>query len=217
MENDKNINVINVIILGDKEVGKTSIFNFIKENNSIQTDINNDINDIDCFILKATYEKKNITISLNIKDIKNPENFKGNMPIQYIRNNHIVLLVFSDLKSLNNIKENWYKFNKENTNIENTRYILIGNKADLFGDERDEIIKQGNIFAEEIDAHFITSSVISKDNMDNLERYIITEAKRFIDEEDKKLNEKKNNIELKEKNEDENENNSDNGKCCVLC
>ena len=212
MENDKNINVINVIILGDKEVGKTSIFNFIKENNS--TDINNDINDIDCFILKANYEKKNTTISLNIKDIKNPENFKGNIPIQYIRNNHIVLLVFSDLKSLNNIKENWYKFNKENTNIENTRYILIGNKADLFGDERDEIIKQGNIFAEEIDAHFITCSVISKDNLDNIERYIITEAKRFIDEEDKKLNEKKNNIELKEENEDENENNYDNRNCC---
>ena len=206
MEIDKKINVI---ILGDKGVGKTSIFNIIKE--KALTDIITDINDIDSFIIKANYEKKNTTISLNIKDIKNQENFKGNIPLQYIRNNHIVLLVFSNIETLNNIKENWYKFNKENTNIENSKYILIGNKSDLFGDEKDEIIKQGNKFAEEIDAHFITCSVISKDNLDNIERYIITEAKRFIEEEDKKLNEKKNNIELKEENEDEN---YDNRNCC---
>ena len=209
MEIDKKINVI---ILGDKGVGKTSIFNIIKEKAS--TDIISDINDIDSFIIKVNYEKKNTTISLNIKDIKNQENFKGNIPLQYIRNNHIVLLVFSNIETLNNIKEHWYKFNKENTNIENSKYILIGNKSDLFGDERDEIVKQGNKFAEEIDAHFITCSVISKDNLDNIERYIITEAKRFIEEEDKKLNEKKNNIELKEENEDENENNYDNRNCC---
>ena len=209
MEIDKKINVI---ILGDKGVGKTSIFNIIKEKAS--TDIISDINDIDSFIIKVNYEKKNTTISLNIKDIKNQENFKGNIPLQYIRNNHIVLLVFSNIETLNNIKEHWHKFNKENTNIENSKYILIGNKSDLFGDEKDEIIKQGNKFAEEIDAHFITCSVISKDNLDNIERYIITEAKRFIEEEDKKLNEKKNNIELKEENEDENENNYDNRNCC---
>ena len=209
MEIDKKINVI---ILGDKGVGKTSIFNIIKE--KALTDIITDINDIDSFIIKVNYEKKNTTISLNIKDIKNQENFKGNIPLQYIRNNHIVLLVFSNIETLNNIKEHWYKFNKENSNIENSEYILIGNKSDLFGDEKDEIIKQGNKFAEEIDAHFITCSVISKDNLDNIERYIITEAKRFIEEEEKKLNEKKNNIELKEENEDENENNYDNRNCC---
>ena len=209
MEIDKKINVI---ILGDKGVGKTSIFNIIKE--KALTDIISDINDIDSFIIKVNYEKKNTIISLNIKDIKNQENFKGNIPLQYIRNNHIVLLVFSNIETLNNIKEHWYKFNKENTNIENSKYILIGNKSDLFGDEKDEIIKQGNKFAEEIDAHFITCSVISKDNLDNIERYIITEAKRFIEEEEKKLNEKKNNIELKEENEDENENNYDNRNCC---
>ena len=206
MEIDKKINVI---ILGDKGVGKTSIFNIIKEKAS--TDIITDINDIDSFIIKVNYEKKNTTISLNIKDIKNQENFKGNIPIQYIRNNHIVLLVFSNIETLNNIKEHWHKFNKENTNIENSKYILIGNKSDLFGDEKDEIVNQGNKLAEEIDAHFITCSVISKDNLDNIERYIITEAKRFIEEEDKKLNEKKNNIELKEENEDEN---YDNRNCC---
>ena len=37
-------------------------------------------------------------------------------------------------------------------------------------------------------AHFMTCSAKCSDNMDNLERYIITEAKRFIDEEEKNKN-----------------------------
>ena len=40
----------------------------------------------------------------------------------------------------------------------------------------------GNVFSEEMNAYFITCSVKSADNIDNLERMIITEAKRFIDE-----------------------------------
>ena len=43
----------------------------------------------------------------------------------------------------------------------------------------------GNAFSEEINAYFITCSAKSADNIDNLERMIITEAKRFIDEEEK--------------------------------
>ena len=77
---------------------------------------------------------------------------------------------------------NYYK---ENSNIDNSRFILVGNKSDLFGNNRDEILNKGQEFAEEIDAHFITCSAKSADNMDNLERFIITEAKRFIDDEEK--------------------------------
>ena len=102
--------------------------------------------------------KKDIAISLNIKDIKNQDKYNGNIPKQYIRDNHIVILVLSNKEWLNNIKSRWYKFYKENTNIENSRFILIGYKSDEFGDQRDEIIKKGNILAEEIDAHFITCS-----------------------------------------------------------
>ena len=100
-----------------------------------------------------------------------------------MRDSHVVLLVFSDIKNLTVLKDRWYKHYKENTNIDNAKFILVGNKSDLFDKNRDEIIKQGNQFSEEIDAHFITCSAKSKDNMDNLERYIFTEAKRFIDEE----------------------------------
>ena len=139
MEKEKKLNLI---ILGDKGVGKTSIFNIIKER-ALNEGINdiNDLNDVDCFIIKKKYERRNITISLNIKDIKNQENFNGKLPAQYIRDSHIVLLVCSDIETLNSIKENWYKYYKDNTNIENSRFILIGNKSDIFGDKSDELIK----------------------------------------------------------------------------
>ena len=153
IEKEKEID-INVIILGDKGVGKTSIFNKLKEGASNENN-NKNINDIDCINIKRKYEKKNKIISLNIKDIKNQDNFKGNIPIQYIYNNNIILLVFSDIKTLNNIKEQ-YKYCNENIN--NIKYILIGNKCDEFGNEEKEIKEQGQKFAEEIDAHFITCS-----------------------------------------------------------
>ena len=79
MEKEKEVD-INVIILGDKGVGKTSIFNILKEGESNE---NNNINDIDCINIKRKYDKKNKIISLNIKDIKEQDNFKGNIPMQY--------------------------------------------------------------------------------------------------------------------------------------
>ena len=107
------------------------------------------------------------------------------VPVNYICESHIVLLVFSDINTLNELKYRWNKFYKKNINIENSRIILIGNKSDTFGDNRDEIIRLGDQFVEEIDAFFIICSAKTGDNMDNLERYIISEVKRFIDKEEK--------------------------------
>ena len=42
-------------------------------------------------------------------------------------------------------------------------------------------------------ALFLTCSAKSADNIDNLENFILTEAIRYIDEEDKKINDAKNN------------------------
>ena len=171
---------INVVILGDKGVGKTSIFNILKEGNSNEKE-NNNINDIESFNIKRKYEKKNIIISLNINDVKNINNYKRNI------HSNIILLVFCNIKTLNYIKEKYQLYN-EKLNTNNIRYILIGNKSDEFGDKKDEIIKEGQKFGEEIDAHFITYSTQSKDNMDNVERFIITEAKELIDNIDKQSN-----------------------------
>ena len=136
------------------------------------------------FVSKENTKKKNLIINLLFKDTAGHERFQE-VPLQYIRDSHIVLLVFCDIKTLNTIRDRWYHFYKEKANIENSRFILIGNKSDIFGNNREEIIKEGNKFAEEINAHFITCSAKSSDNMDNIDRYITTEAKRYIDDEEK--------------------------------
>ena len=174
---------INVITLGDSGVGKTSIINRFRDG-TYKENIELTLG-IDICVIKRKFENKNITISLHLRDTAGQEIYQT-LPISYIRDSHIVLLVFSDIETLDKIKNRWYNLYKKEANIENSRFILVGNKSDIFGDDRDEIIKQGTLFAEELNAHFITCSAKSADNMDNLDRYITTEAKRFIDEEEKR-------------------------------
>ena len=171
---------INIVTLGACGVGKTSIINRIKDGTFL-TDYQATVG-LDFFIIERRYEKKDITMSLHFNDTTGLEQFQNIIPIQYIRDSHIVLLVFSNIETLNDIRKRWYIFYKKNSNTENSRFILIGNKSDIFGDEKAEILKQGQEFADEIDAHFITCSAKSADNMDNVENYIISEARRFIDE-----------------------------------
>ena len=173
---------INIITLGEIGVGKTSIIKRIREEAFDEEELTTEFV-FSFFNIKKPYKTRNLIMNLNYHDTAGQEKIINSLPKRYIRNSHIVLLVFSDIRTLNVIKDRWYKHYKENANILNSRFILIGNKSDIFGDERDEIIKQGNQFAEEINAHFMTCSAKSDDNMDNIQRYIETEAKRFIDDE----------------------------------
>ena len=173
---------INIITLGEVGVGKTSIIKRIREEAFDEEELTTEFI-FSFFNIKKPYKTRNLIMNLNYHDTAGQEKIINSLPKRYIRNSHIVLLVFSDIRTLNVIKDRWYKHYKENANILNSRFILIGNKSDIFGDERDEIIKQGNQFAEEINAHFMTCSAKSDDNMDNIQRYIETEAKRFIDDE----------------------------------
>ena len=186
MEREVNIN-INIITLGDPFVGKTSIIKRIKDG-TFNEHVNATVG-VRLFIIKKKYEKKNIMIFLNFKDTAGQELFQNSIPVQYIRNSHIVLLVFSDIDSLNNLKDRWYSFFKQHANIDNSRFILVGNKSDIFGNEKEEILREGQKFAEEINAHFITCSAKSEDNMNNLERFITSEAKNFIDQAEEILRE----------------------------
>ena len=199
MEREVNINIIT---LGDPFVGKTSIIKRIKDG-TFNEHVNATVG-VRLFIIKKKYEKKNIMIFLNFKDTAGQELFQNSIPVQYIRNSHIVLLVFSDIDSLNNLKDRWYSFFKQHANIDNSRFILVGNKSDIFGNEKEEILREGQKFAEEINAHFIICSAKSEDNMDNLERFITTEAKNFIDQAEeilREINENKK-LSLNENNQD---------------
>ena len=195
---------INIITLGACGVGKTSIINRIKDG-TFQNSYKETVS-LEYFTMTRKYDKKELIMLLNFYDTTGFEQFQGIIPKQYIRDSHIVLLVFSDIETLNDIKKRWYIFYKTNANIENSKFILIGNKSDIFGNEKEEIIRQGQEFAEEIDAHFITCSAKSADNMDNVENFIISEAKRFIDEALEILREINNNkqINLNKKNANRN-------------
>ena len=170
---------IKVITLGDGSVGKTSkltrIQNGTFSDNTLQS------TGYEKFNIKRKYEKKNIMIHLLFQDTAGQERYQKYLPTSFIRNSHIVLLVFCNIETLNSLKERWFKFYKDNANLDISKFILVGNKSDIFGEEEEEIIRQGQEFADEINAHFITCSAKSKDNMDTLEQIIITEAKGLID------------------------------------
>ena len=200
---------ISVITLGDTGVGKTSIIKRIHDD-SFQ-ELMFSTHGMSDFFIERNYTKKNIKIALCFKDTAGQELYKE-LPLQYIRKSDIVLLVFSTIETLNTIRERWYNFYKENANLEISKFILVGNKSDIFGDEREEIERQGQEFSEEINAHFITCSAKSKDNIDTLEQIIIDEAKRMIDLAEELLNEQ-NRIQLNNNQGRNNDNQRRNG-CC---
>ena len=207
----KNEVEIKIITLGASGVGKTSLIKRIKFGTFAEK--NEATLGVDYFVVKKKYKNKNIMILLKYQDTNGLESMQGIIPQQYIRDSQIVLLVFSNINTLNEVINRWYSFYKENANIDKSKFILIGNKKDIFGDEKEEIERQGNQFAEEIDAHFITCSAKSADNMDNLERYILKEAKKFIDENENKIVDKLklnniNRIDTKKKQNNEKKN------CC---
>ena len=180
----EKIKVINVLFLsGDSGVGRSAIINRIKHE-TFPKEYKSTIHDVT--ITKAyNYERRKLKFHLKLIEFSSEELKYKSIPIKYISDSHIIVLVFSNIETLNKLKNRWFNYYKEHLNIDNSRFILVGNKSDLFGNNRDEILNKGQEFAEEIDAHFITCSAKSADNMDNLERFIFTEAKRSIDENEK--------------------------------
>ena len=174
---------IKIITLGPSGVGKSSIINRI-----IHNDFKEDINcTIACQLnyKEIVYGKKNMKLILNYIDTAGQEIYQDILPKNYIRDSLIVLLVFDNLNNLEILENRWYTFYKENANIKESKFILVANKSDQFGVDREKIKELGNKFADKIDAFFITCSAKSNDNIDNLENIIIKEIKRLIDEEDK--------------------------------
>ena len=124
-------------------------------------------------------------LNLNFIDTAGQEKFLS-LSKQYIRDSDIVLLVFSNLNNLVTLKNRWYNFYKDYADIEKAKFIVVGNKSDIFYEDRKEIRKLGKEFADDINnSYFLTCSAKSEDNIDNLMDYIETEAKRIIDEEEK--------------------------------
>ena len=174
---------IKIITLGESGVGKTSIIKRICKNEF--NDIEFTTIGFNYYFINKEYTKKNLKLKLCFIDTAGQEKYIRFLPKNYIRDSQIVLLVFCDITTLVTLQKRWYSFFKENSNIENTKFIVVGNKSDTFGENKKHINELGEKFAEEIDAFFLTCSAKSEDNIDNLLNHIVTETKRLIDEEEK--------------------------------
>ena len=164
---------IRIITLGETGVGKTSIINRICENQFNENEESTFTTDFK--IITKDYKKKKLKLLLYFIDTVGQEQFIDSLPPSYIRNSHIVLLVFSNEKNFKELEKRWYENYKNNSNIQNSKFIVVANKSDTFNGLRDVINNLGEKLAEDINAFFITCSAKSKDNIDNLLNHIVTE------------------------------------------
>ena len=170
---------ISIITLGEAAVGKTSILKRItqktyEDNYSITLSL-------DFLYLTKDYKNKSFNqIKYHFYDTAGGETYNA-LTKNYIRGRDIVLLVFCDIDSLEVLQRRWFGFIKDNADISKTKFIVVANKSDTFGDNYEKIKSKGKEFARDIDAFFITCSAKSKENMDNLEDHIEYEAIRVIE------------------------------------
>ena len=177
---------ISIITLGQSAVGKTSIIKRIIHNTYEET--TKITISLEFHSLTKDYKNKSFNkIKYQFSDTAGGEIYNS-LTMNYIRGKDIVLLVFCDLDSLEVLIKRWYSFIKNNSDISKTKFIVVANKSDTFGDKYEDIKKKGKEFARDIDAFFITCSAKSKENIDNLEDHIEYEAIKIIEkrEEEKK-------------------------------
>ena len=139
----------NIIALGNSGVGKTSIFNRLK--NDVFTE--NNITTVGCetHIYYIKYKEKKYKLTLN--DPSGQEKFKS-ITKNYLRNTDGVLFIYdiSNQDSFNDL-ESWYELYKN----ENEKVIglLIGSKCDL---ERKVNIEEAKKFGEEHGLKYLETS-----------------------------------------------------------
>lgn len=119
--------VIKCVILGDSSVGKTSLVNYYLTNQMKNTETTLGA----IFWLIDKQMNNGDLIKLNVWDTAGQERYNSLIPM-YTRNSDIVILTFSltDRVSFNNLVK-WKETTKYCTNLENLKFIIIGNKCDL--------------------------------------------------------------------------------------
>jgi len=136
-EGNKYDKSIKIILLGDSNVGKSSIVNCLKKNENIQRKTKS--LEVYNYVMKI----KDLVLRMQIWDTVGQEKFDS-ITSSYYRITDVVIFVYAinDLSSFENINH-WYTelSNKGNTNIDNNDEnstneksmikVLIGNKKDL--------------------------------------------------------------------------------------
>ena len=171
----KNIE-FEVILVGESNVGKTSIFKkFIDDtfSDTLACTINID------YKVKSIKINENLIVDLKIYDTAGQEKFKA-LTKKYYQNSNGVILVF-DLTDENSFTKLNKWVNDINDNAGNVEVILVGNKSDL--ENRKVSETKAQIFAKEKKMKYIeTSAKEGKNILLLFEELIIGMNKRKNDE-----------------------------------
>ena len=195
-----NIRPFKILIIGDSNVGKTSILlqytsNFFQETHIATIGVEFKLKEITL---------DNIEYKLNIWDTAGQERFKA-ITKSFFKAADGIIFVYDITKksTFTNIK-NWFQDAESKT--DDFKSIIVGNKIDL-NDERTVTPEEGQNFANKKNCPFFESSAKDKINIDEifltLLKEILKNKKDVIDskikEEEKTINLDNNNIQKKTK------------------
>ena len=192
--NQKKLDAIKIILLGNQAVGKTSLIN-IYCGNKFQSATTSSIGSN---FSEATININNNDYQLHLWDTAGQEKFRALNKI-FFKNSDIVIFVYdiTEEKSFNDLSGFWINYVKEFLG-ENAIYGILGNKFDLF-EERTTVAEKGKELAEENNALFCETS--AKETPQVFKKYIHNLVMLYIS---KCLPKKEQNIKLKEKKEKKN-------------
>ena len=187
---------IKVILLGETFVGKTSLIN---------VSIDNHFKSKEEMTLSFNYSLKKFNYKgkeyiFNLWDTIGQEKYRS-LTKMFINDSKIIILVY-DITVEKSFKQLEYWYNQVNSLINEKDYILavVGNKKDLFKDEKVSE-EQGKAFAMEKNAKFKLTS--AKDDPLSFVAFLEELFKDFIDKGkeklDKKIGKKLNNEKYKKK------------------
>ena len=153
--------VLPLMLLGDGEVGKTSL---------ILRLTGNEFNDSQLTTVgKESYvQQVNLhghDLKMKIWDTAGQERFKS-MSVQVIKTSDAVILVYAiNNKNSFNALDTWLGKLSEASDISRKKIILIGNKADLDNNERQISYEEGKEYADTKGFHFYETSAKTGQNI----------------------------------------------------
>ncbi len=164
----KEPNTYKILLVGDSQVGKTSILHRYAEDNILISPITTIGVD---FKIKSIRIKDDIA-RLQIWDTAGQERFRS-ITQSYYRGSHGIILVFdmNNLVSFEGIKE-WISTIRKIT-THNVKFVLVGNKMDQPPNYSVKMADIANLCEDQNLRYFETSS-ISGENIDDIFTYLAT-------------------------------------------
>ena len=195
---EKNDDEIKVILLGETSVGKTSL---------IKVSIDKHFKSLEEVTLSFNYSVKKFNYNgkeytFNLWDTIGQEKYRS-LTKMFVNNSKIIILVY-DITVQKSLKQLEYWYNQVTSLVNEEDYILavVGNKKDLFKNEK-VTEEEGKAFAKEKNAKFKLTS--AKDDPLSFVIFLEELFKEFIDKSNEKSDKRKGKKLKKEKNK---------SKCC---